>query len=106
MRTWHGGGLKVMPAILTIAIADTCGCRRNFKADRAILDCGSGSLELRAGCPSYCRKFDDAVVKISDAGGETVLVLSNGTASLTASELHILCETIRDESQAVTGQRD
>ena len=86
-----------MSALLTIAITDTCGCRRTFKADRATLDCGSGSLEFQAGCPAYCRKFDDAVVKISDAAGETVLVLHNGTASLTASELHILCEAIRDE---------
>jgi hypothetical protein len=90
--------IKVMPAVLTIAITDTCGCRRNFQADRASLDCGAGCLELQAGSPCYCRKFDDAVVKIFDAAGETVFVLRNGTASLTATALHILCEAVREEA--------
>jgi len=89
-----------MPADLTIAITDTCGCRRNFQADRASLDCGAGCLELQAGSPCYCRKFDDAVVKIFDAAGETVLVLRNGTASLTAAALHILCEAFREGTGA------
>ena len=89
-----------MTAVLAITITDTRGCSRNFQAGRATLDCGAGSLEFQAGCPSYCRKFDDAAVKIFDAAGETVLVLRNGTASLTAAALHILCETFREETGA------
>lgn len=95
VRSWHH---QIMPPVLTIAITDTCGCRRNFQAHRASLDCGAGCLDLQAGSPCYCRKFDDATVKIFDGAGETMLVLHNGTASLTATALHILCETFREEA--------
>jgi hypothetical protein len=86
-----------MPAVLTIAITDTCGCRRSFNAHRATLDCGAGSLDFQAGSPAYCRKFDDAVIRITSRDGDKVLRLHNGTASLSATALQILCEAVQDE---------
>ena len=85
-----------MTAALTIALTDSRGSRRSFQANRATLDSGAGSLELQAGCPSYCRKFDDARLTILDPAGETAFVLHYGTASLTAAALHILCEEFRE----------
>jgi len=98
VRTWHGGNIKVMPAALSIAITDTSGSRRNFQANRASLDCGAGSFEFRAGCPTYCRKFDDAVLTIFDPAGGTMVSLHNCTASLAADALHILCEEFREQA--------
>ena len=87
-----------MSATLNIAITDTCACRRNLQAERASLDCGAGCLEFQAGSPAYCRKFEDAVLRILNPAGETAFVLRNGTASLTATALHILCEEFREEA--------
>jgi len=93
----HGGGVKIMSAVLTIAITDASGSQRRFEANRVSLDCGCGSLEFQAGCPTYCRKFDDAEMNIFHSAGETVLYLRNGTASLTAAALYILCEVCEDK---------
>ena len=98
LRTWHGGNIKVMSATLIIAITDSSGSHRNFQADRASLDCGAGSLEFQAGSPTYCRKFDDAVLTIFHPAGDTMVSLHNCTASLSADALHILCEDFREES--------
>jgi hypothetical protein len=91
----HGGGVKIMAAVLIIAVTDASGSQRRFEANRVSLDCGCGSLEFQAGCPTYCRKFDNAVMNISHTTGDTVLHLHNGTASLTAGALNILCEVCR-----------
>lgn len=95
-EAWHGASVKIMSAVLTIAVTDASGSRRSFQAGRASLDCGAGSLEFQAGSPTYCRKFDDAVLRIFQPAGEAVLLLHNGTASLTAAALHILCEEFRE----------
>ena len=95
---WHGGNIKVMPASLTIAITDASGSSRNFRANRASLDCGAGTFEFRAGCPTYCRKFDDAVLTIFQHSGDTTVSLHNCTASLSADALHILCENFREDA--------
>lgn len=97
VRLWHGGNVKVMSAAINIAITDTSGSRRHFQANRASLDCGAGTFEFRAGCPTYCRKFDNAVLRITDTSGDTAFVLHRGTASLTAAALHILCEEFRED---------
>lgn len=89
-----------MPDALIINVTDARGCRRSFEADRVSLDCGAGLLELQAGCPAYCRTFDDAVLSLSHSGGETVLVLHKGTASLSAAGLHILCEHFADAADS------
>ena len=87
-----------MPATLNIAITDTSGSRRNFQANRASLDCGAGTFEFRAGCPTYCRKFDDAMLTIFQPAGDAKVSLRNCTASFAANALHILCEDFREQA--------
>ena len=98
MRTWHGGSVKLLSAPLTIAVTDASGSHRRFQADRASLDCGVGLLEFKAGCPTFCRKFDEAVLTIFHPAGDTIVSLHNCTASLAADALHILCEDFREEA--------
>ena len=87
-----------MSDALTIAVTDACGLHRSFQADRASLDCGAGLLEFKTGCPTFCRKFDDAVLTIFHPTGDTLVSLHNCTASLAADALHILCEDFREEA--------
>ena len=89
--------MNLLPAALTIAVTDADGTYRNFRARKASLDCGAGSLEFKAGSPSCCRQFDQAVLSVCAAAGDTSLTLYNGTASLSASALHILCEAFCEE---------
>lgn len=87
-----------MSSALTIALTDACGAHRRFQANRATLDCGAGLLDFKAGCPTFCRKFDNAVLRIFHPMGNTIVSLHNCTASLAADALHILCEDFREEA--------
>lgn len=87
-----------MSAHLTIAVTDACGSRRNFQAAQASLDCGAGSLAFKAGSPTYSRKFDNALLTIFHPEGDTLVLLHNCTASLSADALHILCEDFQEKA--------
>ncbi len=90
-----------MPACLHIDITDACGSHRSFEAQHARLDCGAGALEFQAGHPTYCRKFGDALLHVSEALGDTLVMVTKGTAAFEPGTLNILCESFREAAGGI-----
>ena len=82
--------------LLEISVMDSRGSCRNFRARSATLDCGAGAIDFHAGCPSYSRSFAECLLTVFDAAGKTELRLCNGTASLSPTTLHVLCESFHE----------
>lgn len=93
---WQVAAMPVSSDAITIAVTSADGVRRDFLARTASIDFEAGTLEFKAGSPGYHRKFETAVLHVIEPGGGTSLTLHHGTASLSASALHILCEDFQE----------
>ena len=90
-----------MSSRLHIDITDACGSHRSFEAHHARLDCGAGSLEFQSGHPTYFRKFGNAVLHVSAIPGETMVLVTRGTAAFEPGALNILCESFRETDDEI-----
>ena len=82
--------------LLEINVTDSHGSCLSFRARSATLDCGAGVIDFHAGCSSYSRNFLECLLTLFDASEKTELCLCNGTASLSPTSLHILCESFHE----------
>ncbi len=89
--------MKPIATLLEINLTDAKGSARSYRAVSATLDCGAGAIDFHAGCSSYSRGFAECLLTIFNNSGKIELKLLAGTASLTPTVLHILCESFHEQ---------